>query len=260
MILSKKEYMFIKTRWIVMIIIMIGLAVMTISIKDFVVGMINTPAVQEQLKSIPKNIPFAGEIQSELQKITNFSYYSYSQWFNKTFPEVIAVLAIILSFSVFSKEIEDRTFYILHGRTTRFEIFSAKVFWGIIASLSSVFATGIIYFLVSYILKYNMPFGMDMVWTVRAIFGTFFLYSIGILLSLLLKDQVRTILADLAIFVGLYVIGIFDQTRFFGVFDYMGSADVLNGAGIGIFQSVVFILLSFVLLGLSYLKFKEMDM
>lgn len=259
MILSKKELIFIKTRWIMMLIIMVGLAVMTVSIKNFVVGMINTPAVQEQLKNIPSKTPFVGEIQSELQKITDFSYYSYSQWFNKTFLEVIAILAIILSFSVFSKEIENKTFYILHGRATRFEIFSAKIFWGLIASTVSVFATGIIYFLVSYILKYNMPFGIDIIWTTRAIFGAIFLYSIGIFFSIILKDQIRAILVDLAIFIGLYVMGIFDQTRFFGVFDYMGSSKVLNGAGIGIAQSLVFLLLGFALLSLSYLKFKNMD-
>ena len=260
MILSKKEFMFIKMRWIIMAIIMIGLAIMTVSIKNFVVGMINTPAIQEQLKSLPKNVPFAGEIQSELQKITDFSYYSYSQWFNKTFPEVVAVLVIVLSFSVFSKEIEDKTFYILHGRVKRSEIFSAKIFWGLVASISSVFAAGIIYFLIAFILKYNMPFSQDMIWTVRALFGTVFLYSIGILFSIILKDQVKAILVDLAIFIGLYVIGIFEQTRFFGVFDYMGSAKVLNGAGIGIAQSVFFVIVSFALFELSYLKFKNMDM
>jgi ABC-type transport system involved in multi-copper enzyme maturation permease subunit len=253
MILYKKELTFIKARWIVMIIIMIGLAVLTVSIKDILVNFINTPTVQEQLKNLPKSL------QSEIQKFSDFSYYSYSQWFDKTFIEIAAVLAVIFSFSAFSKEIEDRTLYILHGRTTRSEMFSAKIFWGIIASVISVLAGGLVYLVVASILKYNLPLSQDMIWTVRTIFGTIFLYSIGIFFSLILKDQVKAILADLAVFFGIYVLGIFEQTRFLGVFDYMGSIDVLSGSGVGIMQIIILSLLSFLLLGFTYFKFKNMD-
>ncbi|MCL5032303.1 MAG: ABC transporter permease [Thermotogae bacterium] len=253
MILSKKEYMFIKTRWIVMVIIMIGLAIMTVSIKDILINLINTPAVQEQLKNIPKGL------QSQIQKISDFSYYSYSQWFDKTFIEIAAVLAVIFSFSAFSKEIEDRTLYILHGRSTRFEMFSAKIFWGIVACVISILAGGLVYLTVADILKYNLPISQAMIWTGRTIFGTIFLYSIGIFFSLILKDQVRAILADLAVFVGIYVLGIFAQTRFLGIFDYMGSIDVLNGSGIGIIQIAILLILSCLLLGFTYFKFKNMD-
>ncbi|BBJ27426.1 ABC transporter permease subunit [Athalassotoga saccharophila] len=253
MSLYKKELTFIKTRWIVMIIIMIGLAILTVSIKDIIVNIINMPAVQDQLKNIPK------DLQSQLQKISDFSYYSYSQWFDKTFIEIAAVLAAIFSFSTFSKEIEDRTIYILHGRSTRFEIFLAKIFWGIIACVISVLAGGLVYLAVAGMLKYNLPVSQALIWTVRTVFGTIFLYSIGVFFSLILKDQVRAILADLAVFVGIYVLGVFAQTRFLGLFDYMGSIDVLNGSGVGAIQIVILSLLSFLLLGFTYFKFKNMD-
>ncbi|MGC9174146.1 MAG: hypothetical protein C0176_01425 [Mesoaciditoga sp.] len=253
MSLYKKELIFIKTRWIVMIIIMIGLAILTVSIKDTLVNLINMPAVQEQLKNIPKGL------QSQIQKISDFSYYSYSQWFDKTFIEIAAVLAIIFSFSAFSKEIEDRTIYILHGRSTRLEIFSAKIFWGIIACVISVLAGGLVYLAVADMLKYDLPVSQALIWTIRTVFGTVFLYSIGIFFSLILKDQIRAILADLAVFVGIYVLGIFAQTRFLGLFDYMGSIDVLRGSGVGVIQIVILSLLSFLLLGFTYFKFKNMD-
>jgi len=63
----------------------------------------------------------------------------------------------------------------------------------------------------------------------------------------------------MAVFVGIYVLGIFEQTRFLGVFDYMGSIDVLSGSGVGVIQIIILSLLSFLLLGFTYFKFKNMD-
>ncbi len=251
-----KEIKTIQSRLIVMMIIMVGAAIAVVMLKNFAVGLLNSPMMKEYLK----NSPYKNAL-SLMSKLSNdFSYYTYSQWFGKNYIQLSALVAIVFSFPVFSKEREKRTVYLLIGRMNRWEIYSSKILTGYLSVISVMFAGSFGYLLTAYIMKYSLPFSMMFYWTVMATIGTLLLYQIGTYASLIFKDQIKPFLLDIAIYIGIYVSGLFKQTRFLNLFGYMGKSDVLKGAGIAIFPTVVILSMCTAIFIGEYLQFKYMDL
>ncbi|GEM_PF-1387651 len=253
---SYKEIKAIQMRTVIMLAILAGLAIVTVMIKSTVVSALGLPQVQESLK----NSSLGKTLASEISRIANdFSYYSYSQWFGKTYMQIAALAAIVLSFPLFSKEREKRTIYLLIGRMGRWEIYSTKVLIGYVAVLITIFGGGIAYILTANIMGYALPSTMAFAWTFRIMVGTLLLYQIGAYTSLLFKSQVKPFLLDIAIYIGLGISGFFKQTKFLDLFGYMGGKTVLKNPTIGIFPTIIVLLICAVIFTLGYLQFRSMD-
>ncbi len=251
-----KEVKTIQLRFIVMMIIMVGAAIAIVALKNFAVGMLNSPMMQEYLKNSPyKNV------LSLINKLSNdFSYYTYSQWFGKNYVQLAALTAIVFSFPVFSKEREKRTIYLLIGRMNRWEIYSSKISVGYLSVASVMFAGSFGYLLTAYIMKYSLSFSMMFSWTMMATIGTLLLYQIGTYTSLIFKDQIKPFLLDLVIYIGIYVSSLFKQTKFLDLFGYMSRSDVLKGAGIAVFPTIVILSVCAAIFIGEYFQFKYMDL
>ncbi len=249
-----REWNNAKLRFIVMLVIMCASAVAIVALKSFVVSLLNSPQIQAYLKA------YSGKISQMLELLSNnFSYYSFTQWFGKNYQQLAALTAIIFSFSLFSKEFERKTIYLLTSRMTRWQVYSSKLFTGYILLSIVVFGGGMIYEFTAKLYAYDLAFGMAMTWTITTLIGSLLLYQIGAYTSMIFKDQVKPFLVDVLIYIALYISGIFKPTKFLGLFSYMASVDVFQGKSIDILGSVVVILISlFIFIG-GYYQFKRME-
>ncbi len=253
---SYKEIKAIQMRTVIMLAILAGLAIVVVMLRNTIVSTLSSSQIQESLK----NSPMGKGLASEMSRIIkDFSYYSYSQWFGKTYMQMAALIAVVLSFPLFSKEREKQTIYLLIGRMTRWEIYSSKVLTGYIASLITIFGGGIAYLLAAAIMGYSLPSSMAFAWMFRAMVGTLLLYQIGAYTSLLFKSQVKPFLLDIAIYVGLGVTPLFKQTKFLDLFGYMGGKEVLKNPTVGIVPTIVVLSVCAVIFTLGYLQFRRMD-
>ncbi len=251
-----KEWNSIKLRFIVMLLLMVGAAVAIVSLRNFTINLLNSP----QMRGYLKNTPYKG-FSMILKKISSdFSYYSFSQWFGKNYPQLAALVAVILSFSIFSKEKEKRTFYVVFGRMNRWEIYSSKMLIGYLSLVTIMFSGSFGYLLTALVFNYHLSFFMTISWTVMATVGAALLYQIGAYTSLLFKDQIKPFLLDILIYAGLYISGIFKPTKFLDIFNYMAKGNVLRGNGIDVLTTIVICSICLAIFVGEYFQFKYMDL
>ncbi len=174
-------------------------------------------------------------------------------------PEVQQNL-IVMSFSLFSKDKEHKTFYIMAGRMTRWEIFSSKVFAGYIWTVAIVIIGGLFYYLLSLTMGYTLSGTMVAIWTARAVAGAVLFYQIGAYTSMLFSSQARPILLDIVIFAGLLTAGAFEQTKFLDFFQYMGGQDVLTKQSFGALTFSILLVIAAGLFVLQYFHFRSSDL
>ena len=250
-----KEWNTMKLRFVVMLILMSAAAVALVALKELTVSVLNSPQMQAYMKSMP------GRFSQMVKEIaSNFAYYSFTQWFGKNYQQLAALTAIIFSFSLFSKEFEKKTIYILVSRMTRWQVYFSKLLMGYLLLSVVVIAGGVVYAISAKVYNYNLPIGMTASWTVTTLFGSLLLYQIGTFTSLMFKDQIKPFLLDILIYVGLYVCGIFKPTEFLGLFSYMASADVLQGKGVNVLASFVVITISAMIFIGEYYHFRSMEL
>jgi len=98
------------------------------------------------LKSLEKSnfnkFPFNyNNFNSLIEKLDrDFDFYIFSQWIGKNFIQFMFLFTIMFSFSIFSKEKENKTFYFLLSRFSRNTIYHTKV---LISYLMSLFITSV---------------------------------------------------------------------------------------------------------------------
>ncbi len=239
---------------LILLAIMIGLALVPILSHNFVTGIFNSPQMQQNLNSNPAS-------QQGLNFIlSNYSFYSYAEWFGGNYNILSVIVAIVLSFSLFSREREHRTFYITAGRMTRWESFSSRIFSGYIWTAIIVASGGIFYYVMSRILGYNLSGMMTLIWTSREIVGAALFFQIGAYISMLFASQSKPILLDIALFAGLITAGAFNQTKFLDFFHYMAGEDVLKVQSLGILTFIILLIISAALFALEYFQFRNSDL
>jgi|UniRef100_A0A7V3RFE2 ABC-type transport system involved in multi-copper enzyme maturation permease subunit len=239
---------------LILLVIMVGLALVPILTHSLVTGIFGSPEVQQNLKNNPIG-------QQGLNAIlSNYSFYSYAEWFAGNYNILSMIIAIVLSFSLFSREKEHKTFYMMTGRMTRWEIFSSKVFSGYIWTAVIVVSGGLFYYILSRIMGYDLSWTMTSIWIARTAAGALLFYQIGAYISLLFSSQSKPILVDIAIFAGLITAGSFKQTKFLDFMQYMGGEDVLTKQSLGVLTFVLLLVISAGIFTLEYLQFRYSDL
>ena len=191
---------------------------------------------------------------------TNFTYYSFTQWFGKSYVQLVALFALLLSFSSFSKEFSKKTIYILAGRMSRWEIYLSKNLSGWLAFAVISVSGGIGYFIVAQVAGYHLLLSQTLAWTFTATVGGLLLYQIGMYLSLLFKDQMKPLLLGITVYVGLYMASLLKATDFLNVFGYMAQSGVLYGKGVNVLSTFVVIAVFFGIFIGGYFQFKYKDL
>jgi len=242
------------TRAIVLIAVLIALSLVPVLSHNFVTGIFGSPEVQQNLKNNPIG-------QQGLNAIlSNYNFYSYAEWYGANYNFLSIIVAIVMSFSLFSKDKEHKTFYIMAGRMTRWEIFSSKVFAGYIWTAAIVIIGGFFYYFLSLAMGYNLSGTMVAIWTARAVAGAVLFYQIGAYTSMLFSSQAKPILLDIVIFAGFLTAGAFEQTKFLDFFQYMGGQDVLTKQSFGALTFSILLVIAAGLFVLQYFHFRSSDL
>ena len=249
-----KEWKMIEWRFIVVLIIMVSSAVVVVLTRNIAIGALNSPQVQEYLKRVKGISRILNEIS------TNYTYYSFTQWFGKSYIQLVAIFAAILSFPTFSKEFSKKTIYLLAGRMSRREIYLSKMIVGYIVFSVITFSGGIGYLLTSQIVGYHLSFQQAFSWTFMTSVGGLLLYQIGVYISLLFKDQMKALLLDIAIYVGLYVLSMIKSMNFLNVFGYMSRVNVLYGKGVDVISTLIVCAVCAAISVGTYFQFKYKDL
>jgi ABC-2 type transport system permease protein len=245
----------LQLRFVVLLGIMIASAIAVVFTRNLAIGALNSPAVQQYLKNSSKEMAkMIGQLS------TNFTYYSFSQWFGKSYVQLVALFAILLSFSSFSKEFSKKTIYILSGRMTRWEIYLSKNLSGWLAFVVISVSGGIGYFIAAQAAGYPFSLSQTFVWTFTTTVGGLLLYQIGMYLSLLFKEQMKPLLLGIVVYVGLYITGLVKATDFLNVFGYMAQSGVLYGKGVNVLSTFVVIAIFFGIFIGGYFQFKYKDL
>lgn len=248
-----REINMIKMRSVVLLAIMAGMAVVTVIMRPMLLDMFNSPQFQQTIKNLPG-------AQGLTKTLSSYAYYSYSQWFAKSFTQIAALIAIILSFSVFSKERDKKTLYLLTGRMTRWQIFSSKLFSGYAVMAIISIAGGLVYYVTSAFMHYEISGTMVLVWTLRTTVGSLLFYQIGAYASLLFKDQIKPFLVYIVVVAGITVAPMFEQFKFLDLFGYMGGSDVLQTPSLNFVPFISIVLVCAALFTLEYIQFKRTDL
>ncbi len=239
---------------IILIAIVIGLSLVPVLSHNLVTGIFGSPEVQQNLKNNPIG-------QQGLNAIlSNYNFYSYAEWYGGNYNFLSIIVAIVMSFSLFSKDKEHKTFYIMAGRMTRWEIFSSRTFAGYIWTAAIVIIGGLFYYLLSSAMGYTLSDTMVAIWTARATAGAVLFYQIGAYTSMLFSSQARPILFDIAIFAGLLTAGAFKQTKFLDFFNYMGGEDVMIKQSLGVLTFSILLIIAAGIFVLGYFQFRSSDL
>ena len=250
-----KEWRMLKWKFITILLIMVASAMIVVLTRNIAISALNSPQVQEYLKNSSKAM---SQLLSEIS--TNFTYYSFTQWFGKSYIQLVAIFAAIMSFSSFSKEFSKKTIYLLAGRMSRWEIYISKTLTGYMAFAIIVASGGVAYYVTALLMGYHLQLQMILSWTFATTIGGLLLYQIGMYISILFKDQIKPLLLDIAVYVGLYITSMLKPTRFLNLFGYMAQNDLLRGKGINIFSTLIVCIICLLIFVGGYFQFKFKDL
>lgn len=242
------------TKALILMAIIVGLSLVPVLTHNLITGIFGSPQVQENLQ----NSQLGQQGLNAL--ISNYSFYSYAEWYGGNYNFLSIIVAIVMSFSLFARDKEHKTFYIMAGRMKRWEIFSSRVFAGYIWTGVIIFVGGFFYYIMSKIMGYDLSGTMVTIWTARAIAGAFLFYQIGSYTSMLFSTQARPILLDIAIFAGLTTAGAFKETKFLDFFQYMGGENVLTKQSLGVLTFLILLVIAAGIFVLQYFQFRNSDL
>lgn len=97
-----------KVRFLVMFFLLLGTFVLLVVMKDY------TPALTEMLKNIPEGfLEKFGVTEEFIKKLSEWNFYIITQWYGKNLGQFVPILAIIIAFPIFAREIENETIELL---------------------------------------------------------------------------------------------------------------------------------------------------
>ncbi len=237
----KKEFLDMRVRFFLTLIVMLSLFFLVMALKDWGIEILKKNQVELS--------KFAGK--DLLEKLKDWNFYIYSQWYGKNLGQFIPIIGIIFAFPLFSREIENGTIEYLLTRRKRSRVFSDKV----TVSLSLLIISIVILSLLPLIyttfssIRFNARYVP--VLTLHAVIGSFVWYSVALLFSVIFNDQVKPLLSSFAILAITTVVGIIKPLRFFNTYSYIMSAKGMT------LEDIAYSIISIVFIYLSYEIFKR---
>ena len=194
---------------------------------------------------------FAGK--GLLEKLKDWNFYIYSQWYGKNLGQLIPIIGIIFSFPLFSREIENGTIEYILTRRSRSRVFSSKI----TVSLSILIISIIALCLLPLVYKVIPSIGFNPryvpVLTLHAVIGSAIWYSITVLFSVVYNDQVKPLISSLAVLAITTVAGMIKHLSFFNTYSYIMSARNL------VIEDILYSSVSALLIYTSFLIFKKRE-
>lgn len=249
-ILIKKELKAAKWKFVIFLALLIIMAVTIIIQYPFVKNLLE----QGILEGMPQWM-----VEGASQQ-TDFNVYLSSNWFDKNLLQLSVIFAILLGMSVIASEVEDHTIEFLLTRPfSRERIYFEKTGIQLITGIIIMISTTIVLGMISLIQGYEVDL-IRLLIGIIPLFGKFFIiYSLSLLVSLFLDDQVKAGISTAVILFLLWGINFIWDLSFLNIFSY---APVTPFYLHGVFPWSAILKLyitAVVLYGFSLYKFKEKD-
>ncbi|PWJ89322.1 ABC transporter permease subunit [Oceanotoga sp. DSM 15011] len=184
-----KEFLDSKRRLIISISLLLSFFFLLLIFKEKTIQVLNQN--KEALKA------FSSMIQ--IEKLRNLDFFIKTQWYGKNFGQFLPLIALIFSYSVFSKEFEKKTFDFLITRKSRKNIFIKKV--------SSIYINfvliNIIFFIISIITLSMSSFDFQIIDYFKIFIQQTIISSliipIAVLISIITQTQIKSFIIPLTI-------------------------------------------------------------
>lgn len=248
--LIEKELKAARWKFIVFFALLIIMAITIIIQYPFIKNLLE----QGVLEGMPQWM-----VQGAAQQ-TDFNVYLSANWFDKNLMQITVIFAILFGMSVISSEVEDHTIEFLLTRPfSRLRIFIEKTGIQLFMGLLIMIATTLILGVISLIQNYDINI-IRLLFGILPLFVKFFIiYSLALLLSLFLDDQVKSGISTGVILLLFWGADLLWEISFLNIFSY---APVTPFYIHGIFPWAAIIklfLLGLILYGLSFYRFKTRD-
>lgn len=244
----KKEIMEEKRKAILILIIMVGLFFSFAPFQDFMVSIFN-----EDLQGFEQ---FIG--QDLVQNLKDWDFYMTSQWFGKNFGQFVPIIAIILSFSLFSREFESGTIEFLLVRLPRKKVFLNKLVGSLAILLIILSVLSFLPSIYSLVVSKNFKHILTLKFMVHVLFGAFFWYSISILMSVLFDSQVKSLITSFLLLAITTILGLIKPLGFLNTYKYILGSDIFGGQ-INWIYSFVILIIGILCIFFSYCVFKNKE-
>ncbi|AJG40015.1 hypothetical protein TRQ7_00825 [Thermotoga sp. RQ7] len=199
-----KEFRDMRVRFLVMFFILLGTFVLLVVVKDY------TQNLSEIIRSAPKNILEKFGVTDEfMKKLSRWDFYIITQWYGKNLGQFVPILAIIMAFPVFAREIEDETMELLLVRVKRRRLFMVKFFIPLVFTLLALVVLAVLPLPVSWIIGESLDASSVFRYLLVETIGIFLWFSITIFFSLLFSDQVKPLIVSIALLAGTTALGSF---------------------------------------------------
>lgn len=261
MSLLLKELRELRFRLIVMIILVVGLGIFVLGFYDFFIKAIDI----NQISATMENSIMSNYINPELLAkqltvlVNNIDYYVWSQWFGKNFMQLILLGVILFGFSTFAREREHNTNNFLLANFTRKQVFSAKIYAGLISLVIFLIIGSMLPVIIGAIKSFDFSLGLAIKYLVQILPPALFLYALIILFSVLAKEVIKPIIFGIISIILLSLTGKIEGLKTFYFFRYLTGSDIFLHNQISYAAVVVFILLTILILQLSYKIYKNQN-
>ncbi len=256
-----KEVNDLRTRFLIMFLLIGISAYFIIVYYDFFMSLLDINTIKEALELSP----LSGYIDSEaiMQQLTllfnDIDFYVWSQWFGKNLYQIIVLSTILLAFSSFAREAEHNTMSFLLSNFTRWQIFTSKVLAGSMLLMVLV-AEGCF---LPLILAPGAGYSFDLVtacsYLLQMGLAAIFLYAAVILFSVLSKDVIKPIIASIVLLVILALPRLTKVLSSLYLLRYMTGFDIFIGRGVHYTSVLLLALLTAALFWIAWQVYEKKD-
>jgi len=251
--MMKKEFAHMKVRFIVLAVILAVLFVVSFPLGDFLIGVAENALSQSQISGLEGLQEVLGKIRED------FNFNAYSQWFGKNLGQLVPIFSIIIGFPIFSREVERKTIYFLLTKQRRRRVFRVKYFLGLFAVTALIFASCVSVLLFGLFLMREVRIKMFAEYTLMMLTGGIFWYSVTILFSVFMNDQVKPLISSILILAVTTSLGFLRVFRFMSVYNYLLSDAPYRNLGIDLVYTLSLMLLSVLLYFVAWTIFRRKE-
>ena len=201
---------FIEARWkaiIGSVVAVLGAAALAGTydlVKKLLVGRLTGSASQQ----IPS------QLQGAIQQLTgSYDGYLWSQWFSKSGPEILALLAAVLGASLVASEVNKGTiFFLLSKPVSRDRVLLTKYAVSALILLGVIVLSSIAVLVASAVVGHPQQVGGVLISTILLWLGMLFVLGLALLFSVLFHDVLRPLIFSLVLTLLLSIPGLIPDT------------------------------------------------
>lgn len=251
----KKEFYDLRLRTFVILAIGVASFFVLAPFQDFAVEMLKQyTQVENMPKFLERLLP-----KQFIEKLSDWNFYIYSQWFGKNFGQIVPIVAIIIAFPLFARETENGTIEFLLARRSRKKIFFSKSTVGILAVAFLMAALSILPAVYSPLAGQALNYELLIAFSVHTVVGAVFWYVVTMFFSVISKDQVTPLLISVSLLAITTAMGMIRFARFLNTYAYVMGSKIFQTGRLDIKYTIGLLIASMVIFFLSYTLFLKRE-